>query len=110
MDNVIIWINKLLEVKEYIDNNNKKPSQYNKSNREVKILGRWLNTQRHNFLNKKYLMNDARIYNKWIEFITYYKDYFKEYFKNHDTDILLWYNKLEIVKTYIDQNKKSPST
>ena len=110
MDNVIIWINKLLEVKEYIDNNNKKPSQYNKSNREVKILGRWLNTQRHNFLNKKYLMNDERIYNKWIEFITYYKDYFKEYFKNHDTDILLWYNKLEIVKTYIDQNKKSPST
>uniref|UniRef100_A0A6C0H9B4 Helicase-associated domain-containing protein n=1 Tax=viral metagenome TaxID=1070528 RepID=A0A6C0H9B4_9ZZZZ len=110
MDNVIIWINKLLEVKEYIDKNNKKPSQYNKSNHEVKILGRWLNTQRQNFLKKKYLMNDERIYNKWIEFITYYKDYFKEYFKNQNTDTLLWYNKLEIVKTYIDQNKRSPST
>ena len=110
MDNVIIWINKLLEVKEYIDKNNKKPSQYNKSNHEVKILGRWLNTQRQNFLKKKYLMNDERIYNKWIEFITYYKDYFKEYFKNQNTDTLLWCNKLEIVKTYINQNKRSPST
>jgi len=67
-DNDIIWINKLNEVKKYIDENNKRPSQHNKNN-EIKILGSWINIQQQNYKNKKQIMENENIYNLWTEFI-----------------------------------------
>ena len=47
-------------------------------------------------------MKNEDIYNKWSEFIDEYKEYF---LSNRE----IWYNTLNKVKSYIDDNKKLPS-
>jgi hypothetical protein len=68
------------------------------------ILGAWIQTQLHNYKNKKYIMSNKNIYNKWTEFINDEK--YKIYFLDNETE---WINKLELVKKYIDENNKKPS-
>ena len=72
-----IWYTKLNEVIQYIDNNNKRPSQDSKIN-EIKILGKWISTQLSSYKNKEQIMKNKDIYNKWTEFINdpKYKKYF----------------------------------
>ena len=45
------WINKLNNLKNYIDNEYKKPSKENK-NKDIKILGIWLSAQKSNYKEK----------------------------------------------------------
>jgi len=72
-----IWIDKLNRVKNYINLNNKRPSQIDK-NDEIKILGRWINQSQIKYRTKERIMSDPEIYNKWTDFITnpQYKQYF----------------------------------
>jgi len=98
------WINKLEEVKKYININNKRPSQLNK-NIEIRILSRWITTQFNNYNNKKYLMKNNIIYNKWTNFINDEK--YKLYLQTNEE---IWINKLEEIKKYIDKNNKRPSS
>jgi len=99
-DNSILWINKLNEVKNYIDKNNKRPSSTDKNN-EIKSLGSWLCNQLSNYKNKKQIMQYQNIYNLWTEFIN--DDKYKEYFEDNST---VWVNNLNEVKKYIDENNK----
>ena len=62
------WINLLDEVKQYIDSNNKTPSTINKDN-SIKQLEQWINNQHTNYKNKKYIMSNEGMYNRWTEFI-----------------------------------------
>ena len=48
--------------------NNKRPSDSDK-NSDIKQLGSWINTQQQNYKNKKQIMSNEEIYNKWTEFI-----------------------------------------
>jgi hypothetical protein len=72
-----IWIDKLNRVKNYINLNNKRPSQIDK-NDEIKILGRWINQSQIKYRTKEQIMSDPEIYNKWSDFINdpQYKHYF----------------------------------
>jgi superfamily II DNA or RNA helicase len=103
-----LWYEKLEEIKDYINKNNKSPSQSDKDE-EIKQIGQWISHQKKNYdidINKcKYSMKDEDIYNKWTEFITNnkYKKYIVINLKQ------LWYKKLEKLKKYIDENNKSPS-
>jgi hypothetical protein len=97
-----IWEIKLEEVKKYIDENNKRPSKHDKDN-NIKRLGTWIGTQLKNYSKKEYIMKNDIIREKWEEFISKYKIYF---LSNEEE----WLNKLEIVKKYIDENNKRPST
>jgi superfamily II DNA or RNA helicase len=63
LSNEEIWKNNLEKVKEYIDKNNKRPSQSNKDN-DIKYLGSWLSDQK-----KKNRMKDENIRKLWEEFI-----------------------------------------
>jgi hypothetical protein len=67
-----LWMNKLDDVKKYIDTNNKTPSQHNKDQKTTQI-GQWISQQKTNYnidINKcKKSMKDKDIYNKWTEFI-----------------------------------------
>jgi len=101
LTNEEIWINKLKEVKKYIDENDKRPSSIDK-NENIKTLGGWLLCQKNNYPNKKSMKN-KKIKLLWEEFINEYKKYFL-------TDEEKWKNKLEEVKKYIDENKKRPSS
>jgi len=103
-DNSTLWINKLNDIKKYIDENNKRPSKNDKNN-EIKILGSWISTQIKNYKDKKNIMEDKNIYNLWTKFINDEK--YKEFFEDNST---LWINKLNDIKKYIDENNKRPSS
>ena len=47
-------------------------------------------------------MKNVEIYNEWLNFVDEYKEYFID---NEEA----WYEKLQAVKTYIDEHKKRPS-
>jgi hypothetical protein len=76
-DNNVIWYNKLLELKDYILNNNKTPSSKDK-NTDTKKLGIWYIRQNKKYKNREGNMVNNIIYNKWIELINdnKYKYYF----------------------------------
>ena len=103
-----LWYSKLKKVKNYIDENNKRPSESDK-NQDIKQIGHWICCQRQNYnidINKcKNGMKDIDIYNKWTEFITDNK--YKKYIDINLKE--LWYIKLEKIKNYIDKNNKIPS-
>jgi hypothetical protein len=67
-DFITVWLNKLEELKKYIDKNNKRPSSESNDN-ETKVLGIWILNNKNNLKNKKNNMIYDIIYNKWIEFI-----------------------------------------
>ena len=98
------WTEKLNLVKQYIDVNKKTPSSTDK-NTHVKQLGQWISHQKANYNSDikkcKCIMKDNNIYSLWSEFISTYKKYV-------DVDEA-WINKLNLVKQYIDVNKKRPS-
>jgi ERCC4-related helicase len=103
LDNKTVWFNYLELVKNYIDINKKRPSDSNKDPK-VKQLGQWISNQSKNYKTKEHIMKDNMIYNTWNYFIN--DDKYKEYFLDNNT---LWFNSLELVKNYIDINKKRPS-
>jgi hypothetical protein len=102
-DFITVWLNKLEELKKYIDKNNKRPSSESNDN-ETKVLGIWILNNKNNLKNKKNNMTYDIIYNKWIEFINDNK--YKKYFLDNETE---WINKLVLLKKYIDENNKTPS-
>ena len=98
-----LWIERLNEVKQYIDLNNKRPSTGDK-NSDIKQLGNWISAQVHNYKNKKYIMSEEVIYNRWTEFINDKK--YISYFQSNEES---WIKQLDEVKQYIDLNNKRPS-
>jgi superfamily II DNA or RNA helicase len=97
------WNYKLEQVKTYIDDNKKKPTQTDK-NKKFKILANWINTQVTYYKKNQLIMKNENIRNKWYEFIN--DDKYKNYFISDEDN---WNYKLEQVKTYIDDNKKKPT-
>ena len=98
------WKKNLNEVKEYIDINNKRPSSESKD-KNIKKIGRWINTQSKNFKGNCHSMKDELIKKLWEEFINDQK--YKKYFLNNEE---IWMRNLNKVKEYIDINNKRPSS
>ena len=96
-----IWFDTFNKVKKYIDNNKKKPSLTDKD-KEIKQLSSWICYQQTNYKNKKKNMKYDKIYCVWTNFMNDYKEYFL-------SNVDIWYDTLNKVKKYIDQNKKRPS-
>jgi superfamily II DNA or RNA helicase len=96
-DNESIWISKLNEVKLYIDENNKRPSE------KTNNLGIWISSQSSTYKKKEHIMKDEKIYNLWTLFIN--DDKYKKYFEDN---IIVWMSKLDELKKYIDKNNKRP--
>lgn len=75
-----IWIIKLDRVKQYINENHKRPSSIDK-NIEIKTLGSWISNQQSNYKKKLQIMKDQEIYDKWTNFINdeqYINDHHKK--------------------------------
>ena len=72
-----IWLKRLEEVKEYIDEYKKTPSTKDKDNK-LKSLGKWFSYQKGNYKTKTKIMSNTEIYKLWTEFINdeKYKKYF----------------------------------
>ena len=54
------WVNILTKVKNYINENNKRPSAHDK-NINNKRLANWLQTQQINYIKKEYVMENEQI-------------------------------------------------
>jgi hypothetical protein len=102
-DNKQKWIDIFNKVKEYIDINDKRPSACD-INKQAKSYGKWITQQSENFINKIHIMKDADIYNIWHNFITN-KNYNKYFIDNK----IIWRNKLNEIKEYIEKHNKRPS-
>jgi hypothetical protein len=76
-----IWYDKFNKLKEYIDENHKRPSEVDK-NEYTASLGKWLSRQLKNYKNRTQIMKDDKIYSIWSSFIEEYKEYFKCVNKN----------------------------
>ena len=101
VDNMGLWIERLTRVKQYIDENKKRPSKHDK-NIEIKKDGSWIGTQLKNYRKNEYIMKNPSIRKLWEQFITEYM----QYFQSNDEE---WKINLTRVKQYIDCNKKRPS-
>lgn len=101
-----IWCDTFNKLKEFIDNNNKKPSLL-KSDEDQWKLKKWISHQEEHYEKRDQNYKDeSRIYNEWKQFIESEK-YGKYFIKNTNVDD--WINKLNNVKRYIDENKKRPN-
>ena len=102
-DNLIKWINILEYLKEFINKNNKLPSQTSK-NIEEKNLGTWRSSQSQKYSKKQQIMKTQEIYDMWTEFIN--DSRYKKYFRSNED---IWKETLEKVKVFLDTNGKRPS-
>lgn len=103
ISNIKDWTHNLEEVKKYINDNNKRPSDDSKDD-NIKKLGKWLSHQIQNYKNKTQIMCLEYIRNEWENFVNS-----NEYGKYFMSNIEVWENNLNLVKNYIDENKKKPS-
>ena len=102
-----VWLNKLEELKEFIDKYKITPLKKSIDDEEIK-LGRWLSGQKS--LYNKYINNNEdgekmlehRI-NDWEEFIN--DDKYKDYLLTKDE---IWLNKFQELKKFIDKYKRTP--
>jgi hypothetical protein len=96
-----VWVEKLEQVKSYINIYLKRPSGRD-ANTEIKQLGTWLQDQQKKYIKKKFIMSDENIRSQWEKFI----DEYKKYFKSNEEE---WIEKLEETKGYINTYNKRPS-
>jgi len=96
------WFNSLEKTKKYIDKNKKSPSTVDK-NVNVRQLGTWINTQQITRAKKQHIMKNNDISHIWDNFVSEHKQYFLSKEER-------WMGNLEKIKSYIDENKKIPST
>ena len=99
------FIFNLNRLKNYIDINNKRPSEHNKD-KDIKYMGKWIVQQQNNYVKKKEQMKNITIYSCWNDFINDEK--YKKYFKL-PTMIELFMTTLNKLIIYIDTHKKRPS-
>ncbi len=99
----ISWDDKLQKVKDYIDENNKRPSR-NDKDKEIVSLTNWISTQITYYKKEKQIMKNSEIKLLWEKFINDNK--YKKYFISNEED---WMYNLELYKKYVNKNKKRPS-
>ena len=104
LDNITNWNNTFDELKKYIDENGKRPSDKDKDTK-IKTLSGWCSAQVKNYSKKAYIMADQTIYSAWTEFINHPR--YSVYFIDND---VVWHNNLIELKKYIGENGKRPST
>jgi superfamily II DNA or RNA helicase len=71
------WNERLEELKQFIDKNDRTPSSHSSINEEEKKLGSWLFHQKNNYKNKTEGMKDHERYDTWTKFTEDYLDNIK---------------------------------
>lgn len=98
-----IWMKRLEEVKKYIDENSKRPSQTDK-NKEIRQISNWISNQQKKYKNKTGIMLNEEIFNKWNNFVNNMQ--YNKYFQSIDE---VWNDRLQEVIKYININNKKPN-
>ena len=95
------WTLRLQQVKAYIDENKKRPLQFDKD-KNVQQMSSWLSRQLANYDNQKHIMINENLRKVFSEFLNEYKKYFTSS-EEH------WQTNLDEIKIYMDTYKKRPS-
>lgn len=74
------WYETLAEVKAYIDENNKSPSNID-TNSKIRKLARWISYQHKNYLFQNRIMKNEQIRKSWEEFVEKYNTQINKYKK-----------------------------
>lgn len=98
-----IWLDNLCDIREYIKKNNILPT-YNHQDKKIKYLGLWIINQAKNYDNNEYIMKNENNRMLWDKFV---KD---NYILFRRTSEEKWLDNLEIVKEYINENGKLPTS
>ena len=93
------WNNTFKKIKQFIDLNKKRPTH-----KTDKYLCAWITRQTINFNDRVDLMSKPHIYDLWNNFIN--DTNYKLYFQNNEEQ---WKYNLELLKTYLDNNKLKPT-
>jgi hypothetical protein len=96
------WYDTFDQLKKWIDQNNKRPIEKSKNQKE-KTLAKWIMHQQQNYKKEIYAMKDYDKRKLWIEFI----DQYKKYMKDGDTK---WHDTFNQLKKWINDNKKRPNS
>jgi ribosomal RNA-processing protein 8 len=96
------WYDNFEELKKFIDENNKTPSQRSTNEKEKK-LGQWISSQQKKYKRKINRMKNEKKYNLWTEFLEEYKEYFKDWDE-------IWKENFEELKKFINENKRRPNS
>ena len=103
VDYISLWKKVLDQIKQYIDEYNKRPSKHDKNN-DIKYLGNWISCQQTNYAKKHKLMKNEEIYELWTNFIN--DERYKIYFMDN---VLFWKQQLDKVRKHVDDNNKKLS-
>jgi hypothetical protein len=101
MSNEEVWNNSMNQVEDYIQIHNKLPSSTDKD-KNIKQLGMWIGTQKHNYNKQHYIMQDNTIRQQWEAFTNKYQTFFMS---NEE----VWNNSKNQVEDYIQIHNKLPS-
>jgi len=96
------WYHTLQQVKDWIKENKRTPSQVGKESLE-KQLGNWISHQTTNYKKRTGAMKDPKKRRAWENYVEEYSDYILDPDKQ-------WYDMLHKLQNFIDENKKRPST
>ena len=95
------WYDNFEELKKFIDENGRIPSQSAKEQNEKQLSG-VISNQQKNYKNKKGSMKDQTKYNLWTLFLEEYKEYIK-------SDDEIWDDNFKELKNFIHENKIRPT-
>jgi len=99
----VSWNEKLAQLKAYLDENKKRPSE-NSKDPTIKFLGHWLLAQMRNYKQKAQNMKDSTINLTWELFIN--NPAYSVYFLDNNT---IWNNTFIELKAYLDTYGNRPS-
>jgi hypothetical protein len=92
-----LWFNNLQLLKQFLDKYKKRPTEQTN-----KILWSWVINQTGNYKTNKDGFRNKERCKLWEEFMEEYKEYF-------NTSDELWFNKLQLLKQFLDKYKKRPT-
>ena len=95
------WYENFEELKKFIDENKKQPSQKGQIQNEKQLSG-VISNQQKNYKNKKGSMKDQTKYNLWTLFLEEYKEYIK-------SDDEIWDDNFKELKKFIVDNERRPT-
>jgi hypothetical protein len=96
-----LWMDNYNRVLEYITTHNRLPSKSDKDE-NIQKLGLWISRQKQLYNKKQDIMKNEELRIIWDQFILKYLILFR-------TNEEIWYDKLNQLKTYIENNQKLPS-
>lgn len=95
------WYATLDDLKNYIKQNNKRPSE-NSKDTKIRHLALYVSTQNKNYKSKTQIMSNEIIYNLWTQFMEEYMEKFK-------TPDEKWYDRLDDLDNFIETYKRRPN-